>query len=130
MNNENSILGFLLGTAVGVGVGILIAPDKGSETRKKIADNASSAKDTFLTEAEKLKMRAAAGAENLKNTVTDTLVSKKESLDHQLDAIVTDASYKADDVITSLEDRLKILKEKNKKFQKSNGSKISLETSK
>lgn len=33
-------LGFLTGIAVGIGIGILLAPDKGSKTRKKLADTA------------------------------------------------------------------------------------------
>jgi len=35
-----TILGLLTGLAVGIGIGILLAPDKGSETRKKLADTA------------------------------------------------------------------------------------------
>lgn len=115
--NNNNVLGVLLGTAVGVGIGMLFAPGKGSETRRRIAEGANSAKDTILTEAEKLKMKATAEAENLRNNVADTLKTKKATLDNQLDAIVTDASYKADDVISSLERRLKVLKDKNKKLQ-------------
>lgn len=34
-------LGLLAGIALGVGIGMLLAPDKGSETRKKLADSAS-----------------------------------------------------------------------------------------
>jgi gas vesicle protein len=33
-------LGLLAGIALGVGIGMLLAPDKGSETRKKLADSA------------------------------------------------------------------------------------------
>ena len=35
----------MLGAAVGVAVGILLAPDKGTETRKKMADGASDLAD-------------------------------------------------------------------------------------
>ncbi|HEV8508196.1 MAG TPA: YtxH domain-containing protein [Chitinophagaceae bacterium] len=33
-------VGLVVGIAVGVCIGLLIAPDKGSETRKKLADSA------------------------------------------------------------------------------------------
>jgi len=130
MSQGNNTLGILLGTAVGVGIGILFAPDKGSETRKKIAESANDAKDTILTEAEKLKVKASTSADQIRNSVADTLASKKAALDNQLDAIVTDASYKADDVISSLEQRLKALKAKNKKYQAKAAMSGRVETSK
>jgi gas vesicle protein len=34
-------LGLLTGIAIGIGIGMLLAPDKGSETRKKLTDTAS-----------------------------------------------------------------------------------------
>jgi gas vesicle protein len=37
MANTKTLLGFLAGAAVGALAGILLAPDKGSETRKKIS---------------------------------------------------------------------------------------------
>ena len=33
-------IGIIAGIAVGIGIGLLIAPEKGSETRKKLADSA------------------------------------------------------------------------------------------
>ena len=50
-SNTTKILGaLLLGAAVGVAVGILLAPDKGSETRKKLADSASDLTDNAEVE--------------------------------------------------------------------------------
>jgi len=39
-NNSKIILALLGGVAIGAAIGILLAPDKGSETRKKMADAA------------------------------------------------------------------------------------------
>lgn len=43
---------------------------------------------------------------------------KKETLEEQVDSLISNASYKADDIITTLEKKLKDLKEKNKRLQK------------
>ncbi|MEO8761311.1 MAG: YtxH domain-containing protein [Bacteroidia bacterium] len=40
-NNTKIIGALLLGAAVGVAIGILLAPDKGSETRKKMSEGAT-----------------------------------------------------------------------------------------
>jgi gas vesicle protein len=51
MNSSKILVGFLAGAAVGALAGILFAPDKGSATRKKIAnktgDITDSVKDSF-----------------------------------------------------------------------------------
>ena len=113
----NTVLGLLAGTAIGALVGILFAPDQGSKTRQRLADEALAARDKMNHEAHDLKERVSSSAQDLKDKVNSSM--NKGSLDEQIESIVTDASHKADDVISSLEKKLANLKDKNKKYQKS-----------
>lgn len=107
MNNSgNTFLGILAGTAIGATLGILFAPDKGSNTRKMLADKANETKDHL-----------AESAMDLKDNISESVSNKNASFDERFDAVVSDASYKAEDVITSLENKLEQLKLKNKKYQ-------------
>jgi gas vesicle protein len=47
MSNSKLLLGFLVGAAVGGALGILLAPDKGSETRRKIMEKGSDVGDAL-----------------------------------------------------------------------------------
>ncbi|MEP6750923.1 MAG: YtxH domain-containing protein [Bacteroidota bacterium] len=47
MANTKTMLGFLAGAAVGALAGILLAPDKGSETRKKISQKTGDLGETL-----------------------------------------------------------------------------------
>ena len=107
-NNSNTLLGILAGTAIGATLGILFAPDRGSNTRQKIADKAAATRDSHTETALDLRDKAA-----------QTVATKRENLDTQLESIVSDVSHKTEDVITSLEKKLAELKTKNKKLQKS-----------
>ncbi len=108
MSNSNStLLGILAGTAIGATLGILFAPDKGSNTRQRISEEAHAAKDKLAETAMELKEKA-----------VTTAALKKETLEDQVESIVSSASYKAEDVIATLEEKLKDLKAKNKKLQK------------
>lgn len=106
-NSSNTILGVLAGTIVGTTLGILFAPDKGSNTRQKITRETEAVKDRIANEAV-----------SLQNKLNTTLSSKKDTLDDQLELIVSDASHKAEDLITSLEKKLERLKSKTQKLQK------------
>lgn len=106
-NSNNTVLGVLAGTAIGATLGILFAPDKGCNTRKRIAEEALATKDNL-----------AAGANNIKEQIANTLVTKKDTIDTRIENLVSDASYKTEDVINSLEKKLQDLKAKNKKLQK------------
>lgn len=121
--DSNTIIGILAGTVIGATLGILFAPDKGSKTRKRIADEAILQKDRIASTAVDIKDRVVSEAEHMKDKVASTVGAKKQTLDEQLDILVTDASYKADDVISKLELKLKQLKEKNKKYHNGTGTK-------
>lgn len=47
MANTKTLLGFVAGAAVGALAGILLAPDKGSETRRKISKKTSDLGDSL-----------------------------------------------------------------------------------
>ncbi len=53
-NNNSLIFAVLAGAAAGVAIGLLIAPEKGSETQKKITDTAKNLADKILQKAEEL----------------------------------------------------------------------------
>ena len=55
MNSSKVLLGFLAGAAVGSALGILLAPDKGSETRKKILEKSNDLGDSIADFSDTIK---------------------------------------------------------------------------
>ncbi len=94
--NSESILALLAGAAIGVGIGILFAPDKGSKTREKIK----------------------IGFDDLKDEAKEKFSGSKEELKEAVDNLLSKSSYKAEEAITFLEEKLAELKKQNAKLQK------------
>ncbi len=60
MTSGKVVLGLLAGLAAGAALGILFAPDKGTNTRKKIKGGAKDVKDKITKAAKKLVKKAEA----------------------------------------------------------------------
>lgn len=102
-----TILALLTGAAIGAGVGILYAPDRGDNTRKKIQKDVKKARKDI--------------DKKVKQTYEDLNLKSKElkgSLEDRLETTLSSASYKADDMIQALENKLENLRQKNSKLQK------------
>lgn len=97
---------FVLGALIGAGLGVLLAPDKGSKIREDLKKEGKSIKDQFISDFEE---------------VTDDLSkvakSGKEKFDSEFKNLRSKTSYKAEKAITFLERQLAKLKEKNKTYQ-------------
>ncbi len=106
-NNKNNIIALLAGAAVGVGLGILFAPDKGSKTREKI-------KEGF----DELKEEAKSKWSSLENETKEQFSKSKDELKDTVDELLSNSSYKAEEAITFLEEKLAELKKQNAKLQK------------
>ncbi len=104
------LLALLTGAAIGAGVGVLYAPEKGTKTRKKIKRKALEAKD-------ELNERVNRATEELSRTAE----AKKEDFERRLENTLSNMSYKAEDIIETLERKLADLKEKNAKLHKEPG---------
>lgn len=100
----NTLLGLAAGSAVGVGLGILFAPDKGKNTRKKIKDSVSNKVDELKEQLESL-------AKNLHEKSLDI----KGSLEEKIDNILSESNYKSEDLISLLEEKLASIKKEAKK---------------
>lgn len=106
-NTGNTLLALLTGAAIGAGVGILFAPDKGSKTRGKIKDGYKDAQKDLVKKYEKL-------SDEVKTRLSSAKIDFEGSYDDLLDSM----SHKTEDVILFLEDKLAELKAKNAKLQK------------
>lgn len=102
-----TLIAVLTGVAIGAGVGILFAPEKGSKTRVKIKDGYKDAKKDLKSKYD-----------NLSEEMKDKLAVAKTDLESTYGELVSNMSSKTEDVISFLETKLADLKEQNARLQK------------
>ncbi len=106
-DSGSMMLALLTGAAIGAGVGILYAPDRGDNTRKKISKQAKKTRDEISSRIS-----------HATDELTKTAEAKKMDFEATLDKTLSNMSYKADDIILSLEKKLEDLRKKNAQLQK------------
>lgn len=102
----NTLLALITGAAIGAGIGILYAPDRGDKTRKKLQKN-----------AKKQQEKLAKQLNETRSNLTDTAKKARANFEVKLNETLSNASYKADDIIVSLENKLEDLRKQNAKLQ-------------
>lgn len=106
-NTGNTLVAVLTGIAIGAGLGILYATDRGSKTRKKAKNGLDDSKNELHH-----KLDAVAAQ------LSDKLLNAKGDLEETYENMISNVSYKTEDVISFLEEKLANLKKQNAKNQK------------
>lgn len=106
-NTGQTLIALLTGVVIGAGLGILYAPDKGSETRDKLSK-----------EARKTQKRLSKQLKETSSVLSAKAQSARLSFEEKLNETLSSASYKADDILLAMEDKLEALRRQNAKLQK------------
>lgn len=71
MNSGKILSAFIIGAAVGATIGILFAPDKGSETRKKINEEGKKMSDAIKNKFHEMKEKMNARKDDMEQQEED-----------------------------------------------------------
>ncbi|WP_333809250.1 YtxH domain-containing protein [Flavobacterium sp.] len=77
MESTRTALSVLLGMGIGVAIGVLFAPDKGSNTRKKIMDKGKDYIDDLKNQLSELKNQATESYDNSEENVMNSVNQNK-----------------------------------------------------
>ncbi|WP_196886462.1 YtxH domain-containing protein [Aureivirga sp. CE67] len=102
-NAGNTILGVLVGGAIGATLGILFAPEKGAVTRKMIKDEVAHSTDDLKNKVS-----------HLKETIEQKFNFNNGSLGQKIDSFLAETEVEVEDAIQALERKLADLKSQNK----------------
>lgn len=81
-NNTGKLIGALfIGAAIGGALGILLAPDKGSETRKKISAKGSDLTDAMKSKVQELLEQFKKDADTVKEKTNEFMENGKAVVD-------------------------------------------------
>ncbi|PKA82942.1 YtxH-like protein [Ulvibacter sp. MAR_2010_11] len=108
-NTGQTLIALLTGAAIGAGIGILYAPDKGSKTREKIGKEAKKTQKRLQKQIKETGSQLSAKAQQA-----------RLSFNEKLEDTLSSASYKADDILLAMEDKLEALRKQNAKLQRDN----------
>ncbi|MDT0555594.1 YtxH domain-containing protein [Patiriisocius hiemis] len=111
-NTGQTIVALAAGAAIGAGLGILFAPDKGSKTRNKISKETKKAQKKLNKQIKKTS-----------SSLSESAQKARLSFEEKLEDTLSSASYKADDILLAMEDKLEALRKQNAKLQKTNTNK-------
>jgi gas vesicle protein len=79
MSSSKLLAGVLLGAAAGAVLGILFAPDKGTETRRKIAEKGGNLGDTIKTKFNELGEALQEKYDNIRGEANDMIEKGKDT---------------------------------------------------